>query len=128
MESLRLVSLRLPDATLAALSQAARSEGRAPADLIRAAIARDMAVRAHPLSRLDAEAVAAAAATAPDWHRLQRRLRAAGAVLRLHDDGGLWLHAWPSDRPLGPAALWGLDRGDLTARFAAPFPGAVAGG
>lgn len=128
MDTDRTVTFRLPADTLAALTEAARQRRCSPAELIRAALAGVLTGRRppDPPSPDDLRRIAAAAVS---WHDLLRQLRGRGAVLRLAPDGGgdLWLHAWPSDRPLGPTSLWGIDRRGLTLRFGAPFPGVHSG-
>jgi hypothetical protein len=124
MEPERLVTFRLPPDTLSALTDAARLRQCSPADLIRRAISTSLRPQRAAPCQDDLRDVVAMSMS---WHDLQRRLRARGAVLRLRADGEIWLHAWPSDQPLGPSGDWGLDRHDLTLRYAHPFPGAVGG-
>ena len=70
-------------------------------------------------------AVHLAFAEAFGWLDLQSRLRAAGFVLRLAQDGTLALHTWPADHRLIDSAAIGQPLADLTLRFRAAFPGQV---
>jgi hypothetical protein len=116
----RLVSLRLPEPLIAALSALAQARGCAPADIVRQSLEH----RLFPPARAcDPAALRVLAGEAADWHDLQRRLRAAGYVLRSAAGRGLVLHAWPSDAEIGPADDFGLGPAALSLRFRAPFPG-----
>jgi predicted transcriptional regulator len=119
----RIVTFRLPPDMLARLAQVARQRNCAPADLIRTALAALLAPDRQPALPTQA-VISAIAQTALSWHDLLRGLRQNGAVLRQDTAGALWLHSWPADRPLGPAALWDIERHELVLRFGAPFPGA----
>jgi hypothetical protein len=119
----RVVTFRLPPEMLARLAEAARRRNCAPADLIRTALSGLLSAdRASPVPT--AAVISTIARSAITWHDLLRGLRQNGAVLRIDAGGMLWIHSWPSDRPLGPASLWDIDRNDLALRFGAPFPGA----
>ena len=120
----RLVTLRLPDDLIAALSGAARVEGCAPADIIRDALAASLRQRAAPADAISAD-VAGAFRTAPDWPGLQAKLRRLGFVLRLDGASHLSLYSWPRERCVMPVERLGHTLTTLSLRFHAPFPGAA---
>ncbi|WP_372840537.1 CopG family transcriptional regulator [Phaeovulum sp.] len=124
----RLVSLRLPDTVIDALERAARVQGRSPAEIVRAlleaAVAGADPVSLRAMSGSFAQ-VHTALAEARGWLDLQARLRKAGFVLRLSDEGALTLNSWPADRALVPIDTLGSSLPALCIRFRAAFPGAV---
>ncbi|WP_305664740.1 hypothetical protein [Frigidibacter sp.] len=139
MTSMRLVSLNLPVKLIAAIGRAAHAAGVTPHDLVRSTLhhvfAGDAAGPPKPPQR-DAQAedeqgsvppfaVQLAFTEALGWLDLQSRLRAAGFVLRLGEDGVLALHTWPADHRLIDSAALGQPLADLTLRFRAAFPGQV---
>lgn len=120
----RLVTLRLPDDLIAALSGVARVEGCAPADLLRDAVAASLRQRAVAADPIPAD-VAAAFRAAPDWPGLQAKLRRLGFVLRLDGADHLSLFSWPRERCVMPVERLGHTLTTLCLRFHAPFPGAA---
>ena len=113
--------MRLSDDLLASLTEAARAECCAPADIMRRALATMLGARSETLTPRDI-GVRQAVRDAADWTDLQSRLRGIGFMLRAAN-GSVMLHGWPSDRPLIRAEAAGIDPVALTLRFAAPFPG-----
>lgn len=122
----RLVTLRLSDDVLSALSGMARMDGRAPADIIRDALANALAARKGGSDRIPAE-VGEAFRAAPEWLTLQSRLRRLGFVLRLDADGHLALFSWPHERMIVPVERIGHTQTTLSLRFHAPFPAGMTG-
>lgn len=132
---MRLVTLNLPVEVIAAIGRAARAAGQSPQDIVRGILNQRFAAPkqapapdapAHATAPEGADppfAVHVAFAEALGWLDLQSRLRAAGFVLRLGEDGVLALHSWPADRRLMNSAEIGQPLADLTLRFRAPFPG-----
>ena len=88
MDRTRTVTIDLPEALLFALGQAARTAGCSPSDYLRATL-RAALDRTPARLRAEDEAIRHAVHLARDWLDLQRRLRAAGHVLRLAPEGGL---------------------------------------
>lgn len=124
----RLVSLRLPDNVIDALTRAARVHGRSPADLVRALLEAALAGAEPQPPQVPGASfvlVNAALSAARGWLDLQTRLRTAGFVLRLSAAGALSLNSWPADRALMPIEALGHSLPALCIRFRAPFPGAV---
>lgn len=117
----RLVTMRLSDALLASLTDAARADGCSPADFLRRALTRTLAARGSAEVPRDV-GVRQAVQDATGWADLQSRLRGLGFMLRT-DGGAIVLHGWPRDRPLIRAEAAGIDPAALTLRFGAPFPG-----
>ena len=120
----RAVTIRIPEALLAALIRAARAEEVTAGEFIRLALGErlaDNAGLADPVAQLR-RALRRELAAATDWVEAQRRLRARGFVLRRQAAGELWLHTWPLERRLAPLARLGVDPEDLTLRYRAPFP------
>lgn len=115
------VALSLPRETLLKLGQAARLAGCSPTDYLDRVLTRAFAppvlpdLPTYPVLDL-------AFRSARDWFELQSRLRVAGYVLRLAQNGGLTLHNWPFDEALLPIEEVGQSRAGLTLRFGAPFP------
>lgn len=119
----RTVTIRMPEALLAALLRAARSEEVTAGEFIRAALAERLSEQAglrDPVARLRRTLRREIAASA-DWIEAQRRLRGHGFVLR-ETEGELWLHTWPLERRLVPLARLGVGREELVVLFRAPFP------
>ncbi len=128
MSQHRLVSLRLPDNLIDALSRAARVQEKSPAEIVRALLEAALAgADPESLRTLGGSyaQVHTALIVARGWLDLQTRLRKAGFVLRLSDAGTLTLNSWPTDRALMPIELLGSNLPALCIRFRAPFPGAV---
>ena len=121
MDTRRTVTVDLPEALLLALGAAARAAGCSPSDYLRAVL-RGALDRTPARLRPEAEVILHAVNLSADWVELQRRLRAAGFVLRRAPEGGLAVHSWPVERAILP--LRGLGRGeaDLTLRYGAGFP------
>ena len=122
MDRTRTVTIDLPEALLFALGQAARTAGCSPSDYLRATL-RAALDRTPARLRAEDEAIRHAVHLARDWLDLQRRLRAAGHVLRLAPEGGLAIHSWPLDRPIMRVEELGFSLAGLVLKFRAPFPG-----
>lgn len=118
----RRVELDLPDDILLALGRAAGTAGCLPSELA-LGLLRDALIRGPTNVHRPEALVADAVRLAKGWLDLQARLRRAGFVLRASAAAGLWLHTWPDDRALCPAADAGMALDALTLRFGAPFPG-----
>lgn len=123
----RLVTFRLSDDLIAALTSAARAAGRAPADMIREALSRTFVEEADEDGGIPA-AVMTTFRAAADWVDLQTRLRRLGFVLRLDGTGKLALHGWPKERRIMPVESLGHTLATLSLRFHAPFPGGPPSG
>ena len=121
MPKLLPVAIDLPVPLILALGQAARTAGQAPSDFLTLLIAEALD-RCGASPPATADIVRHAVQMAADWLDLQRRLRRAGFVLRQHEEGQLWLHDWPMNRPLLPLAALGHTLATLTLAFRAPFP------
>mgnify|MGYP002078730129 CR=1 FL=1 len=121
----RTVTLRIPEALLAAALNAARREEMTTPDFIRAAIADRVAEfggpARDPLAALRRR-LRRDFAAADGWVDLQRRLRGQGLVLRAREAGEVWLHTWPVERRLVPLARLGTTREELVVLYRAPFP------
>lgn len=113
------VALDLPVPLILALGRAAREAGQTPSDYVVALLS---AVLERTGSPGKAEIVRQAVQVAADWLDLQHRLRRAGYVLRRDEEGELWLHDWPLNRPLVPLASLGHSLENLTLEFRAAFP------
>jgi hypothetical protein len=119
----RSVTIRIPEALLAAAIRAARAEEMTAAEFIRAALTdrlADPAGEGDPAAEIG-RVLRRQFAEAGDWPDLQRRLRAKGFVLR-EAAGELWLFTWPVERRLVRLERIGPGREDLTLHFRAPFP------
>lgn len=115
------VALDLPVPLILALGRAAREAGQTPSDYV-VALLSEVLERTAKRSPGKTDIVRQAVQMAADWLDLQHRLRRAGYVLRRDDEGELWLHDWPLNRPLLPLASLGHSLEDLTLEFRAPFP------
>lgn len=122
MDHAHTVTIDLPEALLIALGQAARAAGCSPSEFLRATL-RGALDRTPARLRAEDEVIRHATHLARDWLDLQRRLRAAGFVLRRAPEGGLAVHSWPRDRPIMRAEDVGLSLAGLVLKFHAPFPG-----
>jgi hypothetical protein len=121
----RSVTIRIPEALLAAVVRAARAEEMTAAEFMRAALAErlaelDLGGARDPVG-LIRRALRRQFSEAADWLDLQRRLRAEGFVLR-EVEGELWLFTWPVERRLVRLERVGPGREDLTLLYRAPFP------
>lgn len=125
------VTLKLPEAVVAAIREIAGKEDVSPGQVIRAAIERDLyrRSRARKADRPDERLVAPLRALLADdfayakgWDDLQRRLRAKGVELR-EAGGGLALHAFPEGRRLCKGSDLGHGYAALMRKFRAGFPG-----
>jgi len=121
MDTRRTVTVDLPEALLLALGQAARAAGCPPSDYL-CAVLRGALDRTAARLRPEADRIRLAVDLSDGWVGLQRRLRAAGFVLRRAPEGGLAVHSWPIERPILPLQALGLGEADLTLRFGARFP------
>lgn len=121
MEPSRTVTIDVPETLLAALGRAAAAAGVGPSEYLRAVL-RGALDRSPARLRSREEEIAQLLHLASDWVDLQRRLRAAGFVLRRDRQGELVIHSWPLERPLLPAAGLGLGLAALTLRFGTGFP------
>ena len=121
----RTVTLRIPEALLAAALNAARREEMTTPDFIRAAIADRVAEvggpARDPLAALRRR-LRRDLGAARGWVDLQRRLRGQGLVLRARDEGEVWLHTWPVERRLVPLSRLGTTREELVVLYRSPFP------
>ena len=118
------VTFELSKDMLLALGQAADAAQTNPSDYLRAVLR--TALQSSPVRLRGAESdIRLAIALASDWLDLQGRLRAAGYVLRLSDDTGLYLHSWPRNQMILPIKDIGHSLAGLMLRFSAPFPGDI---
>ncbi|MBC7143078.1 MAG: hypothetical protein H5U18_13140 [Rhodobacteraceae bacterium] len=127
MDHSHAVTIDLPEVLLIALGQAARAAGCSPSEFLRATL-RGALDRTPARLRAEDEVIRHASHLARDWLDLQRRLRAAGYVLRRAPEGGLAVHSWPLDRPIMRVEDVGLSLAGLVLKFRAPFPGDVRRG
>ncbi len=126
------VSLKLPEAMLAALKKVAVAQDASVGQIVREAITRDLyrRERAKTTDRSDERLVAPLRALLADdlnyarsWAELQTRLRRKGYDVR-EAGGGIILVAFPSGRRLCKGSELGHAYAALCRRFGAPFPAA----
>ena len=121
----RSITIKMPEALLAAAFRLSREDDLTPGEFIRAAVAARVAELGDTGYRDPAGVLRRALrrdfAEAADWLDLQRRLRAEKFVLRAGADD-LWLYTWPLERRLLPLKRLGFDRDELTLVYGAPFP------
>ncbi len=121
MDTRRTVTVALPEALLLALGRAARAAGCSPSDYLRAVL-RGALDRTAARFRPESEVILCAVELSTDWVELQRRLRAAGFVLRRAPEGGLAVHSWPVERAILPLGALGVGEADLMLRYGSRFP------
>jgi hypothetical protein len=121
MDTRRTVTVAMPEALLLALGSAARAAGCSPSDFL-CAVLRGALDRTPARLRPEEEVIRRAVNLSADWVELQRRLRAAGFVLRRAPEGGLAVHSWPIERAILPLKALGLGEADLTLRYGTRFP------
>ncbi|MCU0911829.1 MAG: hypothetical protein MUE98_10955 [Rhodobacteraceae bacterium] len=125
MSNDRTVTMRIPETLLAAAFEAARHDGMTTPDFIRAAIADRVAEfggkARDPLAALRRR-LRRDFGAADGWVDLQRRLRGQGLVLRVREEGEVWLHTWPVERRLVPLDRLGTTCAELVLLYRAPFP------
>lgn len=128
---MREVTLKLPEAMVAAIEEIAGREDVSPGQVIRAAIERDLfrRARARKAVRPDERLVAPLRALLADdfayatgWADLQRRLRSKGYELR-EAGGGTALHETRSGRRLCKGSDLGHGYAGLVRKFGAGLPG-----
>ncbi len=122
MDRTHTVTIDLSEALLIALGNAARNAGCSPSDFLRAAL-RGTLDRTPARLRAEDDVILHATHLARDWLDLQRRLRAAGYVLRRAPEGGLAIHSWPLDHPIMHLEQLGLSLAGLVLKYRAAFPG-----
>lgn len=121
MDTRRTVTVAMPEALLLALGRAARAAGCSPSDYL-CAVVRGALDRTPARPRSEEEAIQRAVNLSADWVELQRRLRAAGFVLRRAPEGGLAVHSWPIERAILPLKALGFSEADLALRYGTRFP------
>ncbi len=121
MDTRRTVTVAMPEALLLALGRAARAAGCSPSDYL-CAVLRGALDRTPARLRPEEEVIRRAVNLSADWVELQRRLRAAGFVLRRAPEGGLAVHSWPIERAILPLKALGFGEADLTLRYGTGFP------
>lgn len=121
MDTRRTVTVAMPEVLLLALGSAARAAGCSPSDYLRAVL-RGALDRTPARLRSEEEVIQRAVNLSADWVELQRRLRAAGFVLRRAPEGGLAVYSWPIERAILPLKALGLGEADLTLRYGTRFP------